>query len=101
MTTTAKPPTTTKRRPLPGDTAADDFLPPPAIRRGLRRTQGLTQEQAAAEFGVSDGSISNWERLGPGPRHLPRYLAKLLEWSAAARAKGYQVDWPTPTGPQK
>jgi hypothetical protein len=99
MTTTSHAPTSGNTRPLPGASAAADLLPPPAIRKGLRRAQGLTQHQAAALFGVSYQSIGNWEQRRPSARHMPTYLEKLLEWAAAARAKGFQVNWPTPPGP--
>lgn len=94
MTTTDHAPSSANNRPLPGASDADDLLPPPAVRKGLRKVQGLTQEQAAALLGVSDGSISNWEQRGPGTRNLPRYLTVLLEWANAARAAGYHVAWP-------
>jgi Helix-turn-helix len=101
MTTTTHAPTRANGRPLPGASAADDLLPPPAIRKGLRRAQGLTQHQAAALFGVSYQSIGNWEQRRPGPRHMPRYLAQLMEWAERARAMGFHVNWPTPAEPQK
>lgn len=94
MTTTQQAPTSANTRPLPGASAADDLLPPPAIRKGLRRAQGLTQHQAAKLFGVSYQSIGNWEQRRPGPRHMPTYLKALLEWANAARAAGYHVAWP-------
>lgn len=101
MTATTHAPTSTDRRPLPGASAADDLLPPPAVRKGLRRAQGLTQHQAAALFGVSYQSIGNWEQRRPGARHMPRYLATLKEWADKARAMGFHVAWPTPTDSQK
>lgn len=101
MTTTIQPPGHTQTTPLPTSAPSYDLLPPPELRKGLRRSQGLTQEQAAALFGVSDGSISNWEQRKPGPRHMRAYLEKLLEWAAAARAMGFHVNWPAPAEPQK
>ncbi len=73
-------------------------LPPPALRRALRKLAGDTQEQVAAEFGVSDGAISYWERspAGPGRRHQRRYLRLLLRYAEEARSLGVDVQWPSP-----
>lgn len=73
-------------------------LPPPQLRRQLRRLAGFTQEDVALEFGVSDGAISYWERRRPGRRYLRGYMLLLVDWAAAASASGIPVDWP-PTHP--
>lgn len=72
-------------------------LPPPQLRQELRKIAGLTQEDVAAEFGVSDGAVSYWERRGPGRRYLRGYLLLLIGWADAASAMGLAVDWPAPT----
>jgi DNA-binding transcriptional regulator YiaG len=69
-------------------------LPPPKLRQELRKIAGLTQEDVALEFGVSDGAVSYWERRRPGRRHLRGYLLRLIDWADAASAMGLVVDWP-------
>ena len=70
-------------------------LPPPKVRRELRRLAGATQEDVAAQFGVSDGAVSYWERYGPGRRHKRRYLLLLIHWAEDARKLGLPIGWPT------
>ena len=70
-------------------------LPPPHLRQELRRIAGLTQEDIAAEFGVSDGAVSYWERRKPGRRYMGKYLRLLLGWAESATAMGIPVGWPT------
>lgn len=85
--------------------AHDTFdLPPPKVRRELRRLAGVSQEDVAAECGVSDGAVSYWERRGPGRRHKRRYLLLLMRWADEARSLGLPVTWPAGpigTDPQK
>ncbi|BAL87265.1 hypothetical protein AMIS_20450 [Actinoplanes missouriensis 431] len=102
MTITTNTRTSANISPPPAEDPAE-LLPPPAIRKLLRRSQGLTQEQAAAEFGVTDGSMSNWENNRPGPRNMRPYLLRLLQWADEARAMGFSITWPAPAPaePQK
>lgn len=69
-------------------------LPPPTLRRELRTFAGRTQEDVAAEFGVTDGAISYWERHRPGRRHMRRYVLLLLDWATSAQNSGVPVGWP-------
>lgn len=94
--TRAKRSTSANHSPPSLGKVARDLLPPPEVRKELRLLQGLTQEQAAAEFGVTDGSMSNWENNRPGPRHLRQYLKRLIAWADDARAMGYPITWPAP-----
>lgn len=43
-------------------------LPPPAVRRTIRRTAGVTLIEVAAELGVSDVTVLRWERGSAEPR---------------------------------
>jgi DNA-binding XRE family transcriptional regulator len=95
MTTTTEPPTSAE--PTPQGVVQPNWrelLPPPRLRRELRRIQGLTQEQAAAPLGVTDGSFSNWESRQPGPRNMRAYLLCLLRWADDARTMGFPISWP-------
>lgn len=85
-------------RKRPPTVAPDDCrLPPPQLRQELRKIAGLTQEDIALRFGVSDGAVSYWERRKPGRRYLGRYLLLLVSWAEAASAMGLPVGWPAPT----
>lgn len=52
----------------------------------LRRTLGLSQEEAAAKCGLDNGSWSNWEN-GKNPRQLAEVVHKIV------RATGVDRDW--------
>ncbi len=56
-------------------------LPPPAVRRALRLTAGLTLEEIADAMGreVTPAAIGHWEsgRREVGRRHLSAYAAVL------------------------
>lgn len=43
----------------------------------VRRTLGLSQEEAAAKCGLDNGSWSNWEN-GAHPRQLPEVVHKIV-----------------------
>ena len=45
----------------------------------LRESLGLTQRQIAESVGVTDQTVSNWERGIHVPRLTPRQLIKLCE----------------------
>lgn len=62
-------------------------LPPPAVRRALRRDAGAKLRDVALELRVSDASVSCWERgiYEPGPRHAGAYLRLLQGFAALAR----------------
>lgn len=85
---------TTEAESSPAGPPAGLTLPPPELRRVLRQFAGETQEDVAADFGVSDGAVSYWERRRPGRRHLRGYLLRLLAWADAANATGMPVGWP-------
>lgn len=87
---------TTTSTPASPPTDVGAVLPSPALRRALRKLAGATQEQVAAEFGVSDGAVSYWERspTGPGRRHQRKYLRLLMRYAAEAKALGVAVPWP-------
>ncbi len=55
-------------------------LPPPSLRRALRESAGLTQEDVAGSVGVRRESVSRWETGARTPRGstLVAY-AELLE----------------------
>ena len=55
-------------------------LPPPALRREIRRAAGLSLEQVASAVGVSRQAVAHWEAGTRRPRasHLALYL-DLLE----------------------
>ncbi len=78
-------------------------LPPPSFRRALRELAGRTQEDVAAEVGVSGATVSLWERRAPGPgrRNRSRYLLTLIKYAAEVRAMGLHVEWPHATSQQK
>lgn len=62
-------------------------LPPPAVRRALRRSAGARLHHVATEVGVSEASVSCWERgiYEPGPRHIEAYLQLLRDFADFAR----------------
>lgn len=64
-------------------------LPPPALRRALRRACGVSLRQMAEPLGVTPTTILNWElgRRYPHASKLPGYAAalKLLREEAEAR----------------
>lgn len=62
-------------------------LPPPAVRRTLRRGVGAKLRDVALELNVSDASVSCWERgiYEPGPRHAAAYLRLLQGFAVLAR----------------
>ncbi len=94
MTTTTDTHISANSGPPRAEISDIDLLPPPALRKQLRRIQGLTQEAAAAEFGVTDGSMSNWENNKPGTRNMRAYLLRLIQWADDARAMGVHITWP-------
>jgi DNA-binding XRE family transcriptional regulator len=69
-------------------------LPPPKVRRELRKFAGKTQEDVAAECGVTDGAVSYWERRELVRRYRPTYVLLLCRWATEARAKGMPITWP-------
>jgi transcriptional regulator with XRE-family HTH domain len=64
-------------------------LPPPALRRALRKACGVSLRQMAEPLGVTPTTILNWElgRRYPQPSKLPGYAAalRLLREEAEAR----------------
>lgn len=62
---------------------ADD-LPPPRVRKELRRADGLTQEQVATALGVKRLAVTRWEagQVEPRAPHRQAY-AELLKGLAA------------------
>ncbi|MEV0604532.1 helix-turn-helix transcriptional regulator [Streptomyces sp. NPDC050315] len=62
----------------PGD------LPPPPVRKALRRADGLTQEQVATALGVKRLAVARWEagQVEPRAPHRQAY-AELLRGLAA------------------
>jgi DNA-binding XRE family transcriptional regulator len=59
-------------------------LPAPAMREAIRKSAGLSQEAAAAIFGVTRQAFAAWEKgdSEPRPQHLlayARFLRQLQE----------------------
>ena len=56
-------------------------LPAPEMRRALRKSAGLSQEDVAQALGVNRESVSRWERGQRHPRgvFLDSYVALLQE----------------------
>ena len=54
----------------------------PALVKGLRKRQGLTQEQFAHEVGVTFSTVNQWENGRRRPQ--PFLLKRLLEMEAAS-----------------
>jgi len=53
-------------------------LPPPEVRRAIRRRAGLRLQDVGALLGVTMMSVSRWERtMTPGDRHREAYAAVL------------------------
>jgi transcriptional regulator with XRE-family HTH domain len=54
-------------------------LPPPAARRLLRESRGISLETLASEVGVTRAAVSRWEsgEREPRPVNLARYLTLL------------------------
>lgn len=72
-------PTDAALRELSSVVAARRKLPPPAVRRLLRETAGVSLAQVARAVGVSKQCVSQWE-LGsrrPSGERLERYIAVL------------------------
>jgi DNA-binding transcriptional regulator YiaG len=63
-------------------------LPPPARRREIRKAARATLRDIAAELGVTQLSVSNWERglHEPRPCYVPAYR-RLLEVLAELAAE--------------
>ncbi len=71
--------TTLTTVPLREHLAARKALPPPAMRRAIRRAAGITITQLAEELGVSRQAFAFWERdlRRPTGPHLVAYVALL------------------------
>lgn len=55
-------------------------LPPPPMRRAIRKNAGITQSDVAAALGVDRVTVARWERGERTPRGaLLRAYVKLLE----------------------
>lgn len=62
-------------------------LPPPSLRRALRKSAGVTQAAVAMALGVDRATVARWE-LGermPSGRHLQAYATLLDRLDAEAR----------------
>ncbi|MEU7966089.1 sigma factor-like helix-turn-helix DNA-binding protein [Streptomyces sp. NPDC049097] len=72
-------------------------LPRPKECRRLRRSQSLTQTQAAAALGVSLEEVRDWETglTEPHGRRRRAYARLLAEWAAHERTEGSARDWTT------
>lgn len=57
--------------------------------RKAREDAGIDQETMAAHFGVSSGTISNWERSGTIPRKLG-HIGVAQKWEEVT---GVPADW--------
>lgn len=64
-------------------------LPPPAYRRAVRRSAGLTLNDVAAALGVDPMTISRWERglAVPWRHHRLAYLRALAEMDRIANTQ--------------
>jgi DNA-binding transcriptional regulator YiaG len=59
-------------------------LPPPAERRRIRETAGVSQRELALALGVSWTAVQRWEQ-GASPRtHIDEYATALARLSEAA-----------------
>lgn len=63
-------------------------LPPPEVRRAIRRAAGCSMADLAAEMHVSRQSISFWERglIEPSGAHASEYVVLLDRLRAEAAA---------------
>lgn len=74
------------------DALLDDVLPPPEVRRQLRRASGLTQQDVADAVGVQRLAVARWELGQTAPRqphrrayvHLLKRLAERFPHSETA-----------------
>jgi len=66
------------------DRARDRRLPPPSMRRRLRRAAGLAQRELAAVIGVTRLTLARWElgRFQPRGARRERYAAALARLAA-------------------
>jgi putative transcriptional regulator len=58
----------------------------------IRRSQGLTQAEFAARYGLSQGTIRDWEQRRRRPEGPALVLLQILKWEpqAAARALSHR-----------
>lgn len=58
-------------------------LPPPILRRAIRKAAGITQAEIADQVGVSRAAVSRWEEgtRNPRRRHRVRYHVVLSDLS--------------------
>jgi transcriptional regulator with XRE-family HTH domain len=59
------------------------------VRRFIRRSAGVPQDDLGAELGVTAMSVSRWERVEePSPARAPAYLAALRRMAAEVLVGG-------------
>lgn len=56
--------------------------------RSLRERLGLSQVETAEKLGISEGSLSNYERERRPDKEEPVPIPRLLDWALAALATG-------------
>jgi putative transcriptional regulator len=68
------------------------FTPTDIDVGAIRRSQGLTQAEFAARYGLSQGTIRDWEQRRRRPEGPALVLLQILKWEpqAAARALSHR-----------
>jgi DNA-binding transcriptional regulator YiaG len=75
-----------------------EHLPPLAVRRALRETQGLARPAVAAQLGVSVDALRLWEEglREPQGDNMARYRELLAQWQAGPQEPARQAAEPKP-----
>jgi DNA-binding transcriptional regulator YiaG len=75
-----------------------EHLPPPAVRRQLRESAGLSRPEVAARLGVSGEALRVWEeglREPQGDNRAP-YLSLLTSWQSVPQEPAEETAEPEP-----